>query len=93
MGTDVIKVFNFSIVSNWGFCKIKTSFFKSAHSGAVTSARFGMNLPISSPKFFEVHQGIMVQTFFVTMSVLEGSNLIPSEEIICPKNTIESLRN
>ena len=46
MGADVIKVFNFSIASNWGFCKLKaTSFFKSAQSGAVTSARFGMNLP------------------------------------------------
>ena len=26
---------------------------------------------------------------FVIASVLEGSTLIPSEEIICPKNTIE----
>ena len=46
MGADVIKDFNFSIGSNWGFCKLETqSFFKSAQSGAVTSARFGMNLP------------------------------------------------
>ena len=46
MGADVIKIFNFSIVSNWGFCKLKaTSFSKSARRGAVTSARFGMKLP------------------------------------------------
>ena len=29
---------------------------------------------------------------FVIASVLEGSFLIPSEEIICPKNTIESFQ-
>ena len=46
MAADVIKFFNFSIASNWGFCKLKTrSFFKSAPSGVVTSVRFGMNLP------------------------------------------------
>ena len=46
MGADVIKVFTFSISSSWGFRKLKaTYFFKSARSGAVTSARFGINFP------------------------------------------------
>ena len=44
MAADVIKVFNFSIASNWVFSKAKTkSFFKGARSGGVSSARFEMN--------------------------------------------------
>ena len=46
MEANVIKVFNSSIASNSGFCKLKTaSFFKGAQSGAVALATFGMNLP------------------------------------------------
>ena len=46
MGADVIKIFNFPIASNWIFCKLKiTSFFKNSLSGAITSAKFGINLP------------------------------------------------
>ena len=36
IGADVIKIFNFSIASNWGFCKLKaTSFFKSTRTEIV----------------------------------------------------------
>ena len=46
MGADAIKFFNFPIASNWGFSKLKAAlFFKSAWRGAVTSARFEMNMP------------------------------------------------
>ena len=96
MRADVIKFFNFSIASDWGFCILKTtSFFKSARGGAVTSVRFGMNLPrkFTIPKNLQSSVRDCGTDIFVLASVLERSTLIPSEEIICPKNPIESLRN
>ena len=71
MGLDIIKVFNFSASSNWGFWKLKTmSFFTSARSGAVTSPRFGVNFPrqCTIPKNLWSSVSIAKQTFCYCVS-------------------------
>ena len=96
MEADVIEIFNYSIASNWVFYKLNvTSFFKSTRSGVVTSARFGMNLwrQFTIPKNLWSSVMDCSKDIFIIASVLKGSTLTPFEEIICPKNANEFLRN
>ena len=80
------------MVSNWGFCiSKKTSFFRRLWSGIVYPERLRINFPrllIILKNFCnsltDLRKGLLVMA-----SILEGSPLLPSSEIMCPKNIID----
>ena len=83
--------FNFPIASRWDFLSlILTFFFSRIRRGEVTSARFDINFPkyFIMPKnhwssFTEFGNGI-----FMIASIFNGSTFTPSDDIICPRNTM-----
>ena len=87
---DVTKVFKYSMVSNWGICSLKkTSFLRMLWSGVVRPARLEINFPrqLTIPRNLCSSLTDLGKGILVTASVFEGSTLIPSDEIMCHKNT------
>ena len=68
---------SFPIASSWGFSSLNsTSFFSRVRRGEVTFARFGMNFP----KYVIMSK---------SRSIFAGSTFTPSDDIICPRNTMD----
>ena len=91
-GVVVTSNFSFPIASSWGFSSLNSiSFFSRVRRGEFTSARFRMNFPkyVIVPKnlwssFTEFGNGISV-----IASIFAGSTFTPSDDIICPRNTMD----
>ena len=88
----VTSPFSFPIAFSCDFSSLNsTSFFSRVQGGEVTSARFRMNFPkyVVMPKnhwssLTEFGNGI-----FIIASIFAGSTFTPSDDIMCPRNTME----
>ena len=88
----VTKNFSFPIASSYGVSSLNSaSFFSRVPRGEVNSARFGMNFP--KYVIMPTNRWSSLTKFgygiFAIASIFAGSTFMPSDDKICPRNTMD----
>ena len=91
-GVVVTSYFSFPIAFSCDFSSLNsTSFFSRVQGGEVTSARFRMNFPkyVVMPKNHWSSLTEFGNSIFIIASIFAGPTFTPSDDIMCPRNTME----